>query len=164
MMRARKTGFTLVELVGVMIIIGILAMVALPRFFERSAFESRAFADQTLSILRYAQKTAIAQRRKVCVTFSSSGVVPATVTLTISQAFGGACDVGVGVGLTGPNGSTPYQLLDKTSTNSFSSTAPATYPANFSFNSLGQSSIGQTIQVTGAPNVIIIEQETGYVH
>lgn len=162
-MRTRKTGFTLVELIGVMVIIGVLAVAAMPRFFERSTFDSRAFSDQTLAILRYAQKTAIAQRRPVCVAFSGAGVVPASVTLTISQAFGGACSVGVGVGLTGPNGTTPYQLVDTTSKLSFSSTAPSTYPADFSFNPLGQASMGQTIQVKGAANVITIDQETGYV-
>ncbi|HJV74347.1 MAG TPA: type II secretion system protein [Noviherbaspirillum sp.] len=160
MMHKRKKGFTLVELVGVMIIIGILAVIALPRFFNSSDFDSRAFSDQTLAVLRYAQKAAVAQRRTVCVAFSAANAFPATITLTISSAFGGACDSG----LTGPNGATPYRVIDRSGKLFFSSAAPAAYPGNFSFNPLGQASIGQIIQVGGASNRITIVQETGYVY
>lgn len=157
-MRIRKNGFTLVELVGTMIIIAILAVVALPRFFQRSAFESRAFYDQTLAVLRYAQKTAIAQRRLVCVTYSGVNVAPATVTLTIAQNFGAvACDTD----LAGPNGASPYTITARDGV-SFSALTPNT--TTTSFTPLGQADAGKTIQVSGAPNAITIVQETGYVY
>ena len=158
MMRRKKTGFTLVELVGTMIIIGILAVVALPRFFEKSTFESRAFYDQTLAMLRYAQKTAIAQRRLVCVTYSGVNAVPATVTLTIAKNFGAtACDAD----LAGPNGTSPYMITARGDI-SFSALNPGATTSFFT--PLGQADAGKTIQVSGAPNVITIVQETGYVH
>ena len=47
-------GFSMVELIAVMIIAGILAAMALPRFFDRNIFESRGFHDQVISTLRYA--------------------------------------------------------------------------------------------------------------
>ena len=74
-MRALRTvaGFTLIELITVLILVGILAVTALPRMFDRNTFESRGFFDETKSILRYAQKSAIAQRRDVCVTFAGTG-------------------------------------------------------------------------------------------
>lgn len=148
-------GFTLVELVAMLVIVGILAVVAMPRFFERHEFGARAFSDQTLSALRYAQKAAVAQRRTVCVSFSDADTVPATVTLTIASAFGGACDTN----LAGPNGAAPYKITADDV--SFSALNP-NVTAN-SFSPLGQASIGQTIQVSGAPNIITIERETGYV-
>lgn len=151
-------GFTLVELISVMIIIAILAVVAMPRLFEKSAFDARSFSDQTLAILRYAQKSAIAQRRTVCVTFSAENVAPATVTLTIAPTFDSACS---NDGLTGPNGIKPYKITAPDGV-SFSTLNPNT--ATNSFSPLGQAKVGQDIQVSGIPNIITIERETGYVH
>ncbi|MEK7810720.1 MAG: prepilin-type N-terminal cleavage/methylation domain-containing protein, partial [Pseudomonadota bacterium] len=59
--RLKQRGFTLVELITVMVIVGILAVVALPRFFDKNTFDSRGYADQVISTLRFAQKVAVAQ-------------------------------------------------------------------------------------------------------
>lgn len=157
MMRIRKNGFTLVELIGVMIIIGILAVMAMPRFADRSTFDTRSFSDQTAAALRYAQKAAIAQRRLVCVAFSAAGVAPATVTLRIARNFN---DVACNEDLAGPNGIRPYQVTAPAGV-SFSALNPN--QTTNSFSALGRPGFAQTIQVGGAPDIITIEQETGYV-
>lgn len=157
MARARSSGFTLVEMVGVLIIVGILAVAALPRFFDRQVFESRGFHDELLSALRYAQKTAIAQRRSVCVSF-----VADSVTLTIAAvANSNVCNTN----LRSPVGATPFVV---TARGGVGFTAA---PTSFLFNSLGQpvNAAGvaiatQTIQVHEAGRSIIIETDTGYVH
>ena len=146
----QPSGFTLIELIVVMVIIGILAVAAIPRFFDRQTFDSRGFNDETLAALRYAQKVAIAQRRTVCVTFSST-----SATLTMASVAGSTtCNIN----LTGPTGNSPFQVT------AHSGVTFSTTPTNFQFNALGQASIGQTLQVNGASGSITVEQDTGYVH
>ena len=136
----------MVELIMVMVIIGIIAAVAVPRFFDRNVFDSRGFYDQVISTLRYAQKAAIAQHRFVCVAFTSNSV-------TLTTGATAAC----GTNLTGPTGTAPYSV--SSSNASFTAT-----PAAFNFDALGRPSAAQSITVSGYATSITVEVETGYVH
>lgn len=154
--RAQR-GFTLIELIMVIVLLGVLAVFAAPRFFNSDDFNARGFHDETLSYLRYAQKAAVAQRRTVCVTFDDTSL---TLTLALT-----ATTTNCSTSLQGPRGDSPARAIAKAGVG-FSAT-----PANFNFDGLGQpvSATGtplgsQVIQVTGAANAITIESTTGYVH
>ena len=69
----RSGGFTAVELMLVILIVGILGTVGVSRFFGKQAFDELAFFDESLAAARYAHKLALATRCDVLVDFDSSG-------------------------------------------------------------------------------------------
>src|SRR5207247_3623636 len=71
---ARRRGFTLPELVMVIVVIGILAVVTAPRFISWKGFSSRGFYDEAQAVVRYAQKTAVAWRRTIYVCVSATAI------------------------------------------------------------------------------------------
>jgi MSHA pilin protein MshC len=130
-----QRGFTLTELITVIVIVGILSVAALPRFFDNDVFQQRGAADQVKSALRFAQKAAVAKHTPVSVTVAQGSTDCATTLAGLALT----CTVAV---LDSPAITTTYTFdaLGKLTT----PVAPATL------------TIGGTI--------ITIEAETGYVH
>jgi MSHA pilin protein MshC len=170
-------GFTLIELIMVIIILGVLAVFAAP-MFNATMFNARGFHDETLSLLRYAQKAAIAQRRTVCVTVSGSA--PAYMFLSIATNAGSdvtTCDKA----LTGPNknvisssgamycGDTKYGPLSAALVSSAciyaqSGISYLSSPTTMRFSGLGEPGGEYTVQVADSGKSITVEAATGYIH
>lgn len=149
-----QQGFTLVELITILILVGILAVVALPKLESAQDFGALAFRDRTAAALRFAQKSAVAKRRMVCAT-----VAAGTLTLTVADTFGGACNAA----MTGPDGADPAAVspsaavvLAPDGTLYFQPSGAITSDA------AGTASATGSITVTGQAD-IAIQGATGYV-
>ena len=70
-----NAGFTLVELVTVIVILGVLAAVGLPRFFGTAAYENRAGVDRAVSALGFAQQQAMSRLRRIRVQAGAEALV-----------------------------------------------------------------------------------------
>lgn len=100
----RQQGFTLIELVMVIVIVGALAVFALPRMLDLTAWRLRAFSDEMQSSTAAMLRLALAQRKPVIATFSTTGVVYAYVS---GGSLGGVnCPAAVSACLTGASAGT----------------------------------------------------------
>ena len=67
-------GFTLVELVLVIMVTGALAVFVVPRMLDLTAWRLRAFGDEMVAQTQAMQRLALTQRRVVVGTFTDTGV------------------------------------------------------------------------------------------
>lgn len=145
----------MVELVVTMMILGIVAVVAMPRFMGRAGFDARGFFDQVVTAVQYARQQAVAQRRQVCVAVNAGGIL----TITRAQAVAGACNTA----LLNPNTGAAYALTlpDGVALVGHGGTV---LPLALNFSPLGRPSAAAELQVSGEENRCLrIEAETGYV-
>jgi MSHA pilin protein MshC len=149
----QQKGFTIVELIAVIMIIGIMSSVAAPKFIGNDAFDVRGAHGTLLASLQLAQKTAIAQRTTVYANID-------TATRVICVSYSANC--------TAPFVTDPATKAD------YSKTLPASVSITTSLTSIpfnGRGLVGTTdttltVQNNASSNArtITIEADTGYVH
>lgn len=147
-----QLGFTLIELIMVIVILGVLAVVAAPRIFDNSTFAARGLHDETMALLRFGQKTAIAQRRTVCVTVNGTGI---TMTMFKDNPAPATCTAATAV--QAPPLTPPF--VPKGGTGLAGPAAP------FQFTPLGSTDQASAITITVANSTpITVAPDTGYVY
>ena len=153
--QARCSGFTLLELLIVILIAGIITFVAAGRLNDVGEVNAQGFADQVASMLRFAQEAAVAQRRLIYVNVNAgSGLVNAC--LDSSNACNSPLQApgygGAGLVAQAPGG-----------------VALTTNTTQFSFDAMGQPSAASQVQIhatasdDGQQFNVTVEPVSGYV-
>jgi len=171
-------GFTLVELIVVLVVVGILGAVGVGRFFRIGDYDGARYANQIRALIRYGQQAAIAQNRSVFVRLDGGRV---------ALCFTSACAAPDLVGAPGGSnsGTTATKAacnntanwacegLPSTVTMALAPTAPYAPNAWFSFDAQGRpvpstgtqfSLLTITLNTDGVQGLVRVAPETGYVY
>lgn len=177
-----QRGFTMIELIMVIVIMGILSAIAVGRFFDRKSFDAEEFAAQSKGMLRYAQKVAIAQNRPVYVRLDGAGVAlcfaaatPCAAASRVLPAAGG--NSGSSATLAACGNTTAWSC-EANPLGVTSALTPAA-ASGFYFDAQGKpfaatdaypssssafATLSMAIAGDGMSRSVTVEQETGYVH
>lgn len=169
----RCRGFSLIELVTVLILLGIIAAVAVPRFGGVQPFREYGYAEALIAALRYAQQVAVARNQPVIMSIDASGV-----RICLADSSGHSCPA--------PNGSNAPRYLhnpgsDRRWDGVQAGQAPAgvslsmspSTPSTFAFNGLGEpvqwndsawQALSAPMTLTVGNRTITLEAHTGYVY
>ena len=152
----RAGGFTVVEMVVVLVLLAVLGAVGMPRFFRQQAFVEWGFTDEITAALRYAHKLAIATGCDTAINLTVGGY-------ELKQRA--SCDSGnftrpvlvPGTDGAGYTGTTPSGVSLAGSNLYFDASGRPRDPASGAeLNSVSTLSVGS--------RTLAVEPETGYVH
>lgn len=141
----RSDGFTLIELVVIIVLLGILTAVALPKFFNLSAYQERAAYDEVAGAVRYAQKLAVASGCDVQVNISTNSYA--------LQQHSTNCTAGAFATITN----------HPITSNIISGVNLVSTPNSFIFNAMGRSDSDVSVAINGGSLSFDVIAETGYV-
>jgi MSHA pilin protein MshC len=158
-----QSGFTMIELVTVMLVVGILAVVVLPRFDLLKGFDEIGYRDKVKATLEYARKSAVAQRRYVCAVIDASNDVTLTIESVnpenVSHTL--ACPYTRPLGLPAADKECGAGVTNRICNPGSITLTPA---ATLQFDPLGRAVQGAGDYTVSGGGTIAVVAETGYVH
>lgn len=146
------SGFTLIELIVIIIIAGILSAYILPRLSQRSTFDERVIKDEFINVARYAQQLAMMRGRNYTVRFHLNNTTK---------------NYGIDTRL----GSGAYSWITHANSENF----PLAYPTDIStspasiiinYDALGNivGGVSQAVTITGSASNTICIDASGFAH
>jgi MSHA pilin protein MshC len=149
-----QKGFTLIEIIMTLVVLGVISISFLPKFAQQSKFSERVFFDDVLNAVRYAQKHAMVTGCKVQVSISTDRY---RLNSPVNRS---ECNVATptfsrdiknpGTGEASYTGGEPGVTLN--------SSAPL-----FSFDALGRASSDVSLTVAGSKTISVLSK-TGFVY
>ncbi len=155
--QARARGFTMVELVIVLVLLGILAVFGMPRLIAAISMQDDAWRDELQSALRYAQKASVARRRLTCVDITNT-------TVQITSATGNPAST-CAAAILGPDGSATFATArngNAVTTVSVGGTIYFQPDGRVTTDGAGANAATRTISATGVADITVFG-ETGHV-
>ncbi len=153
---ASQRGFTLPELIAVLLMVAVLSVVAAPKLQGALSFRDDGWRDQISGALRMAHKTAIGHRRLVCADVGAAGVTltiaaanPATTCTATLPGINGQSQVasagGAAAASVSPSGTLYFQPSGRVST-----------------DGAGSNAADRSISISGQTPIVLVG-ETGHV-
>lgn len=149
----KEAGFTLVEAVVVIVIMGVLGAFAVPRFFDSRAFSERGYFEEVVAALGFAQSAAVATGCPVLFVLTAGSYAAEQ-----QQPLNGRCD---------PADSSwgrPVRLADGSAVAGSAPSGVSASPAvNIVFGTLGGTGLGADQTITVGPYTLTVQAASGYV-
>lgn len=131
----------------VMVIIGILAAVVGPRFFDRQVFDERLYYEQSLAAVRYAQKLAVASGCLIQVSLDNNGYRLRRASSCSSGTYTSEVQ--------GPDGQSPFAAALPSGVNLSGSSFPVVFDSLGRPSAAASATLGAfTISVNGTTGLV----------